>query len=70
MNINYKLFAVIFAICQLLFQSIVSAAPSINKDDIFVESILVVSQAIRIFPKSFNGTRVEHYQAEHNVIEW
>lgn len=68
MNINYKIFAVIFAICQL-FQSIVNAAPTINQE-IYIDSIMVVSQAIHIYPKSINSTRMEHYHAEHNVIEW
>lgn len=71
MNINYKLLAVIFAICQL-FQSIVSVstAPTINQDEIFIDTIMVASQAIRIYPKSFNSTRMEHYHTEHNTIEW
>jgi hypothetical protein len=65
MNINCKLLAAILAMCHLLFHvTIVIAAPTIEQNDIFIDSITIMSQAIRIYPKSHNNTsRVEHYRA-------
>lgn len=65
MNINCKLLAAIFTMCHLLFYvSIVIAAPAIEQNDIFIDSITVMSNAIRIYPKTqHNSSRVEHYRA-------
>lgn len=65
MNINGKLLAAIFAVCHLLFHiTIVLTAPTIEQNDIFIDSITVMSQAIRIYPKSqSNSSRIQHYQA-------
>lgn len=65
MNINGKLLAAIFTMCHLLFHiTIVITAPTDEQNGIFIDSITVESQAIRIYPKSqSNSSRIQHYRA-------
>lgn len=64
MYFNYaKVFVIFILICQ--FHQTIP-----NHNDVFIDSIKVESQAIRIYPKTFNNSQMEHYHADRNEIEW